>query len=248
MNSSSEATAPVSEVSDRIIIALDVSSKDEALSLARELKDRVGAFKVGLQLFAAAGPEFVCELVSEGHRVFLDLKFHDIPNTVAHAAVEAARLGVWMMNVHTLGGREMMERTVVAVREACEAEDLERPLIIGVTILTSATTETLGSIGISDNVETEVERLARLAAESGLDGVVASPLEVATVRAAVQTPDFIAVTPGIRPGNATRDDQRRVTTIREAFAMGSDFVVIGRPVLQAKDRAAALEQMIRECE
>ncbi len=248
MSSSSEATAPVSRVSDRIIIALDVSSPDEALEIASELKGRVGAFKVGLQLFTAAGPEFVRELTEAGHRIFLDLKFHDIPNTVARAAAEAARLGVWMLNVHILGGSEMMFRAAAEVTETCEREDLRRPLIIGVTVLTSASSETLGSVGIVGSVEAEVERLATLASESGLDGVVASPLEAAAVKKVVQKPGFIAVTPGIRPASATPDDQRRVTTIRDAFAMGSDFVVVGRPVLLAEDRIAAVEQMTRECE
>jgi orotidine-5'-phosphate decarboxylase len=241
-----QTLAPIAEVSDRIIIALDVESLDEARDVVEELRSEVGAFKVGLQLFTAYGPAFVRELVGDGVRVFLDLKFHDIPNTVAKAAVEAARLGVWMFNVHTLGGGEMMRRTADETRETCEREGIARPLITGVTILTSSDAATLDEIGIGNPLDEEVGRLAALAAESGLDGVVASPLEVGIVRNFVQNPDFVTVTPGIRSVSATSDDQKRVTTVREAIANGSSYVVIGRPVLGAPDRIAAVRRMADE--
>jgi orotidine-5'-phosphate decarboxylase len=239
---------PVAKVSDRVIVALDVESADEARFVIDDLRGEVGAFKIGLQLFTAAGPGFVREVAETGTRVFLDLKFHDIPNTVAKASVEAARLGVWMFNVHTLGGSEMMRRAVAAVDEVCGRENIARPLIIGVTVLTSSDASNLAETGIKDSVGKQVGLLARLAADSGLDGVVASPLEVGIVRNAVETPDFVTVTPGIRPASATADDQKRVTTIREALANGSDYVVIGRPIIAANDRMAALSQILAECE
>lgn len=243
---STHAAAPMIDVRDRIIVALDVDSGDEAAAIVRELNGRVGAFKVGLQLFTAAGPQFVRELVVTGAKVFLDLKFHDIPNTVAKAAVEAARLGVWMFNLHAAGGREMMERSVLEVNEVCEKECLTRPLVIGVTVLTSSNDATLNEIGIAQGVETQVTRLARLTADSGLDGVVASPLEVMAVRNAVDRPGFLTVTPGIRPINATTDDQKRVTTVGSALAGGSDYVVIGRPIIKAADRTEAVEAIVSE--
>ena len=241
-----QSLAPATEVRDRIIIALDVESRDEARDVVDELRGEVGAFKVGLQLFTAGGPDLVRKLANDGVPVFLDLKFHDIPNTVAKASVEAARLGVWMFNVHTLGGADMMRRASTEMREACEREGLAQPLITGVTVLTSADATTLGEIGIENPVDKQVAHLAKLAADSGLDGVVASSLEVGLVRDAVQNPDFITVTPGIRPQSATLDDQKRVTTVREAIANGSSYVVIGRPVVGAHDRVAALRQMTAE--
>ena len=204
----------------------------------------LAAFKVGMQLFTAAGPEFVRELTAAGHRVFLDLKFHDIPNTVASAAVEAARLGVWMLNVHAAGGREMMQRTRESVNAACENEHLTPPKLIAVTVLTSSDRTTLAEIGIKREVDEQVAALAHLAESSGLDGVVASPLEVALVRRTVEKPDFLIVTPGIRPISATNDDQRRVMTFAAAVAAGSDYVVVGRPITRADDRIAAVEQML----
>jgi orotidine-5'-phosphate decarboxylase len=243
-----EAAAPMTNVRDRIIVALDVDSVNDAGEIVRELKGRVGAFKVGLQLFTAAGPEFVRELASAGNKVFLDLKFHDIPNTVAKASVEAARLGVWMFNVHCSGGSEMMRQAVKEVDLVCENEGIKRPLMIGVTVLTSSNSETMSEIGVVNDIETQVSKLARLADGSGLDGVVASPLEVAAVRNAVKRADFLTVTPGIRAESATADDQKRVTTVGRALAGGSDYVVIGRPITQAADRAAAVDAIVREAE
>lgn len=243
-----ESAAPIHNVRDRIIVALDVDSVDEAAGIVSELHGRVGAFKVGLQLFTAAGPEFVRELAAAGNKVFLDLKYHDIPNTVAKASVEAARLGVWMFNVHCSGGREMMRLAIKEVGAVCENERLARPLIIGVTVLTSSNAKTMSEIGVEKSIETQVGDLAMLAAEAGLDGVVASPLEVAAVRSAVKWKEFLTVTPGIRAESATADDQKRVTTVSRALAGGSDYVVIGRPITQAVDRVAAVEEIVSEAE
>ncbi len=236
----------MTNVRDRIIVALDVDSASRAAAIVSELNGRVGAFKVGLQLFTAAGPEFVRELTASGTKVFLDLKFHDIPNTVAKASVEAARLGVWMFNVHASGGSEMMRTAVKEVDAVCMEEGIEPPLMIGVTVLTSSDSETMSEIGVDSDIEAQVVRLARLAAESGLDGVVASPLEVAAVRSAVADTKFLTVTPGIRPFSATTDDQKRVTSVSRALAGGSDYVVIGRPITQAANRVEAVEAIIRE--
>lgn len=232
------------KTSDRIIIALDVDTPDEARRLAGELAEYTGAFKVGMQLFTAAGPEFVRELTRQGIRVFLDLKFHDIPNTVAMAGVRAAELGVWMFNVHASGGGEMMRRTVDEVQASCDKAGLTRPLIIGVTVLTSSDQSTMTEIGVECEVENQVARLARLAANNGLDGVVCSPLEVAVIKEIRVKPNFLAVTPGIRFNNATGDDQRRVSTLSRALENGSDYIVIGRPVTKATDPAKALKQII----
>jgi orotidine-5'-phosphate decarboxylase len=229
----------------RVIVALDVQTAAEARAFISELCADAAAFKIGLQLFTAAGPEFVREVTSK-HRVFLDLKFHDIPNTVAKAGIEAARLGVWMFNIHIAGGREMMKRTVNDVNEVCERESRNRPLVIGVTVLTSSDANTLGEIGIERPAEDQVLHLARLAAECELDGVVASPLEISSIRREITKPDFLIVTPGIRPEFATNDDQKRVMSARRAASEGADFLVIGRPILEAKDPRAALRTVCEE--
>ena len=231
-------------VRERIIVALDVENVAAARDVLEELRGEVGAFKIGLQLFTAAGPAFVREVAESGVKIFLDLKFHDIPNTVASAAVEAARLGVWMFNVHALGGAEMMRRTVDAVNEVCERENRTRPKVIAVTVLTSSNAETLTEVGIESPVENEVSRLAKLTADNRLDGVVASPHEIGLIRETVAAKDFMIVTPGIRPINATNDDQKRVMTSAEAIAAGSDYLVIGRPIVQAKDRVGAVNEIL----
>ena len=230
---------------EKLIVALDVAGAPEAREIVSELGSSVGAFKIGLQLFTAAGPQFVREVVDLGHRVFLDLKFHDIPNTVAMAGVEAARSGVWMFNVHTLGGGEMMRRTVEEVDLVCKKENLERPLVIGVTVLTSSDQAVMNEIGINADIDAEVLNLAGLASKYGLDGVVASPLECTAIR---QTTNerFLIVTPGIRPISATNDDQKRVTTPAAAVTAGADYLVIGRPVTQSPDRRAAVEAILGE--
>ncbi len=239
---------PVQSAKEKIIVALDVATASEARRIVTELREHVGAFKIGSQLFTAAGHSLVKEFTEAGIKIFLDLKFHDIPNTVANAAVEAARLGVWMLNVHTLGGGEMMRRTVEEVQTVCEKEKIAKPLVIGVTILTSSNDATLHEVGINAEVEAEVVRLAGLAAECGLDGVVASPQEVAAIKKAVTRHDFLIVTPGIRPLSATKDDQKRVKTVAQAIECGSDFIVIGRPIIQAENRSEAVKEIIGEIE
>jgi orotidine-5'-phosphate decarboxylase len=231
---------------DRIVIALDVDSPDKARNIVAELTGLVGAFKVGLQLFTAAGPSFVRELSLAGHRVFLDLKFHDIPTTVARAGVEAARLGVWMLNVHALGGAEMMRRTAADVDAACVRESLVRPKIIAVTVLTSSTDDTLRETGIERDTLSQAASLALLAGECGLDGVVASPLEAKRIRENARSAGFTIVTPGIRLKDASIDDQRRVTTPGAAVAAGSDYIVLGRPVLGSPDMPAVVEKIAAE--
>lgn len=235
-----------SDASRRIIVALDVETADEARRIVRELAGSVGAFKIGLKLFTAAGPSFVREIAGLGEKVFLDLKFHDIPNTVAKAGIEAARLGVWMFNVHASGGGEMMQRTALEVAEFCSAENIDRPKIIGVTVLTSFDAYTLRATGIEHSVDGQVGMLVRLAAESGLDGIVASPLEAAAVRASIGDPRFLIITPGIRTEFATNDDQKRVTTPAAALLAGSDYLVIGRPITNAEDRPEAVEKICSE--
>ncbi len=231
---------------ERLIVALDVETTAEAASAIEELKDVAGAFKVGLQLFTSAGPNFVRDLTSSGVRVFLDVKYHDIPNTVAKASVEAARLGVWMFNVHASGGREMMMSAAEEVHNFCARESLPKPKVIGVTVLTSMDQLALSEMGITQNVENRVVKLARLAAECGLDGVVASPRETRTIIDAVDQKGFKIVTPGIRPHSATSDDQKRVMTPAEAVSEGSDYLVIGRPILQANDRESAARAILME--
>ena len=231
---------------NRLIVALDVETADEARELFRALKDVAGMFKIGSQLFTAAGPGIVREIVEAGGRVFLDLKFHDIPNTVAAAGVEATRLGVSIFNVHALGGSLMMRRTAEAVTATAQRESIERPSVIAVTVLTSADSATLAEVGISPDAEAQVSRLALLAAECGLDGVVASPHEVALVREAVKPREFLIVTPGVRPSGFTADDQNRVMTPAQAVRAGADFLVVGRPILKAPDPVRAALKISEE--
>ena len=241
-----QTAAPAStNARDRLIVALDVESADEARVLVAELKEFAGAFKVGLQLFTSAGPSFVRELCDADIKVFLDLKFHDIPNTVAKAGVEAARNGVWMFNVHASGGNEMMHAVVSEVSAFCEKESLDRPKIIGVTVLTSSSDLTLRQIGIDGSPADQVIRLVRLAKGSGLDGVVASPQESHLIRAEMGS-GFTIVTPGVRPINASNDDQKRVMTPSDAIRAGADFLVIGRPITASNDPAAAAQEILQE--
>ena len=231
---------------EKIIIPLDVETAEEARQIIAELRDDVGAFKIGLQLFTSAGASFVRETVEDGIKLFLDVKFHDIPNTVKKAAVEVARLGVWMFNVHAIGGAEMMSETVKEVREFCERKNLRQPKIIGVTVLTSSNKQTLEETGIKTEVESQVLKLAKLTAKCGLDGVVASPKEIKIIRQNIEKEDFLIVTPGIRPKFATKDDQKRVMTPKDAVSAGSDYLVIGRPITNAVDRRLAVQQILEE--
>lgn len=230
---------------NKLIVALDVDSVEQARQLVAQLREVVGMFKVGSQLFTAAGPELVREIVSGGNKVFLDLKFHDIPNTVAAAAVEATRLGVSIFNVHALGGLEMMERTARAVREIAEREGLTQPAIIAVTLLTSAGKETLSEMGIRTAPDKLVTHLARMTARAGLDGVVASAREASSIRS-VTWPDFLIVTPGVRPAGSAAGDQKRTTTPRQAIEEGADYIVVGRPILDAPDPLSAAKQIVEE--
>ena len=216
---------------DRLIVALDVETAREAFTLFSALRDVAGMFKIGSQLFTSEGPGIVRDIIRTGGRVFLDLKFHDIPNTVAAAGVEAARLGVSIFNIHACGGSEMMRRTADAVTEAAEREGFACPLIISVTVLTSADDSVLSEAGFSSTTEEQVRRLALLTAESGLDGAVASPHEVKLVRETVKRSEFVIVTPGVRPAGIAHDDQRRVMTPGEAVRAGADYLVVGRAIL-----------------
>jgi len=230
---------------ERLIFALDIDSFEEARSWVRKLHRKVGVFKVGKQLFTRCGPEVLRMIRDEGGEVFLDLKYHDIPNTVAMAGVEATRLGVRMFNVHALGGREMMERTVTEVDKLAPRGSSGRPLLLAVTILTSSTEATLREVGIDRPVTEMVPRLAALAKAAGFDGVVASPQEVGLIREACGR-DFAIVTPGVRPDFSSRDDQKRVTTPAEAIAAGADYLVIDRPISAAGDPVAAAELILQE--
>lgn len=237
--------APVT-AKDRLIVALDVSTAAEAFRLADQLAEHVGMFKIGSQLFTAAGPDVVRQIVRRGGRVFLDLKYHDIPNTVAHAGVEAARLGVSMFDIHTSGGSEMIRATVEAVGEACARESLPRPLIAGITILTSLDQPLLAEIGLQDEVTIQVARLANLAASAGLDALVASPKEAGNLKQQDATRRLLLITPGIRPASALADDQRRTLTAKDAIAAGTDFLVVGRPIVSSRDPAAAAAAIVEE--
>lgn len=230
------------EARNKIIFALDVNGVAEIDRYAALLSDKVGMFKVGKELFTACGREAVQTVQRHGGKVFLDLKYHDIPNTVAKAMVEASRLGVRLANLHALGGAEMMETAATAVRK--EFGD-DRPRLLAVTILTSSTVETLRQVGIEHPVDQMVVRLARLAQESGMDGVVASPLEISLIRAACG-PDFLIVTPGVRPSFAAADDQKRIMAPAEAVSAGADYLVIGRPIAKAPDPAAAAGMIVEE--
>ncbi len=236
------------QVRNPIVIALDVDTAREAIDLAHRLRGTVGMFKVGKQLFTASGPSVVRELLAMGEKVFLDLKFHDIPNTVAKAGIEAARMGVSIFNLHALGGSQMMRTTVEAVEEVCQREQITRPLILGVTVLTSHSRESLLEVGIEQEIPAEVVRLAQLCASSGVDGVVASPHEIGPIRTAVTSPDFTVLTPGVRPAGAALNDQQRVMTPGEAIRAGADFLVIGRPITAAPDPLAAAEAIRQEIE
>ncbi len=240
--------SPVSQAPGRrIIFALDVSSLDEARKFVRLLKNRTGFFKVGLELFTAFGKEAVRAVQAEGGRIFLDLKFHDIPNTVSRAAEEAVKLGVDMLNLHAAGGMEMMRETADRCRKLAEKLNRPKPILLAVTILTSLDEKNLKEVGLVGPVAERVVGLAQLAQRAGIDGVVASPQEIIPIRQKCG-PQFVIVTPGIRPAFAEtgKDDQKRVLTAREALSAGADYIVVGRPVRLAPDPAAAMDKVIEE--
>ncbi|WP_422448804.1 orotidine-5'-phosphate decarboxylase [Thermoanaerobacterium sp. DL9XJH110] len=231
----------------KVIIALDTPDEHKALGLVRLLKNRVCVFKVGLELFCSAGPAVVKKINAEGCGVFLDLKFHDIPNTVAGAARAAVDSGAFMFNVHASGGREMMEKARAASERAFIEKkkvtgETKPPKILAVTVLTSLDDEDLKEININKSSSDQAVWLAKLARAAGLDGVVASPREISAIRTAVGK-DFLLVTPGVRPRWADPGDQKRVTTPKEAIEAGADYIVMGRPVTAAPDPLAALERI-----
>jgi len=228
---------------ERIILALDVSGYDEAVDIVQRFKTEVDIFKVGSELFTAAGPRIVKQIHLIGKRVFLDLKFHDIPTTVSKAVLAAAALGVHIINVHTMGGLEMMRRAADSMREFSLRENVTRPRLIGVTVLTSIDQKTLrDEMGVELRMSAQVKHLAGLAQQAGLDGVVAAPVDVEMIRSRFGQ-DFLIVTPGIRPSWAAPDDQKRTMTPAKAVSLGSDYLVIGRSVLAQSDPMAALRKI-----
>ncbi|MEJ2393627.1 MAG: orotidine-5'-phosphate decarboxylase [Candidatus Thiodiazotropha sp.] len=224
----------------RVIVALDFPDQAQAMQLVARLDPALCRLKVGKEMFTRYGPPFVEALRKQGFEIFLDLKFHDIPNTVAAACDAAADLGVWMMNLHASGGRRMME----AARDRLAQRD-QRPLLVAVTILTSLAAEDIAEVGYSGEPAENVLRLAQLTHDAGLDGVVCSPREAVEIRSRIGN-DFLLVTPGVRPKSAAADDQRRVMTPGEAIAAGSSYLVVGRPITGAEDPIAALKTINAE--
>jgi orotidine-5'-phosphate decarboxylase len=230
---------------DKIIIALDVDSLERARELVALLHSATGAFKIGKQLFTRYGPQAIAMVHDAGGAVFLDLKFHDIPNTVARASAEVVRHGVLMLNMHAMGGFEMMRQTVAEVHRTAESLHVRRPLVLAVTVLTSLGQSDLVATGISSGVEEQVRRLAQLARSAGVDGVVASPQEIEMIKTACGT-EFLVVTPGVRPKAAAADDQKRILSPGEAIRKGADYIVVGRPVIEAPDPLAAVREIIND--
>lgn len=230
--SSKQTTSKLSD--SKIVVALDYADAQSALSLVNQLDPTLCKLKVGKELFTSAGPLLVEQLVAKDFKVFLDLKFHDIPNTVAKACEAASNLGVWMLNVHASGGSAMMESALEGISKSTHS-----PYLIAVTVLTSMSQANLDELGVRNSIEGQVEKLASLTEQSGLHGVVCSAMEAERLRAVVKS-DFLLVTPGIRPANASADDQTRIMTPNKALSMGADYLVIGRPITQAEDPLAAL--------
>lgn len=233
------------EANDKIIIALDVDTGEKALAIVEKLKNDVKLFKIGFELFSSCGPEIVEAVTRKGCGVFLDLKYHDIPNTVAKASVSVTRLGTFMFNVHALGGYDMMKKTADAVRAEAQRLKIAKPKVIAVTVLTSMDETALLNVGIRESMGDEVLRLARLAKSAGLDGVVASPAEIKLLRASLGR-DFLIVTPGVRPAWAPAGDQKRIAAPKEAITDGADFIVVGRPVTDAPDMVLAVRKITEE--
>jgi len=243
-----------------LIIALDVDTKERALSLVERLKAEVEIFKIGSELFTSCGPDIVKAVKESGCGIFLDLKFHDIPNTVAKAAASAVRLGVSILNVHALGGYDMMKKCQESVSKEAKALKIAKPKLIAVTILTSMNENSLKKVGINDIMEKQVLKLAKLAQDASLDGVVASPSEVKLIRREAGE-DFVIVTPGVRPewsevndpsaGSGSvrslpKDDQKRIATPKEAVLDGATYIVVGRPIVEAPDPLAAAKRILEE--
>lgn len=231
---------------EQLLVALDVDTAAEARRLADQLRGVVGGFKVGSRLFTSDGPGIVEQLAALGDRVFLDLKFHDIPHTVAGAVASATRLGAWMVNVHASGGSAMMRAAREAAHEEAARTSRQPPLVVAVTVLTSLEDDNLAEIGVTANVVEQVERLAALAQASGLDGIVASPREISRVRARCGG-SFAIVTPGIRGPSDEKGDQRRTLTAAQALAAGASYLVVGRPIIAASNPRMAAERIVAAC-
>jgi len=227
---------------DRLIVALDVSSATQARQIIQSIGESANTYKVGKQLFTAEGPEIVRDLVSSGRKVFLDLKFHDIPNTVAAAIGEAAKLGASMMSVHASGGSRMLKAAVDAA-----AQSVSKPMVLAVTVLTSLSDKDLEEVGVSGRVQTQVLRLGSLARAAGCGGLVASALEARELRRELGD-NFAIVTPGVRPAGTAVGDQARVLTPREAISAGATYLVVGRPILEAADASSAAQKIVDEIE
>jgi orotidine-5'-phosphate decarboxylase len=247
MSSKLELVRRRGSMRERLIVALDLDDLELATDLVRSLAQEVGMFKIGKQLFTHAGPQAVRLIQDLGGEIFLDLKFHDIPNTVAKAAIEATRLGVKMFNVHASGSLEMMRLTVKEVERVSRQQKLRRPIMLGVTVLTSLGQEDLQRLGVEHKIADQVVRLALLTKEAGMDGVVASPHEVADIRHACGQ-RFVIVTPGIRPAESQRNDQQRVMTPADAVRAGVDYIVVGRPILEAQNPVMAARAIVAEME
>ncbi len=245
MTSKLELVRKHGSMRERLIVALDVDDLEQATEFVRQLSGEVGMFKIGKQLFTHAGPQAVRQIQELGGEIFLDLKFHDIPNTVAKAAIEATRLGVKMFNVHASGSLEMMRLTAKEVARVCRQQKLRKPIMLAVTVLTSLNQDDLERVGVERKVADQVVRLALLTQEAAMDGVVASPHEVADIRAACGR-RFVIVTPGIRPSDSKRNDQQRVMTPQDAIRGGVDYIVVGRPIIEAKDPVAAARAIVAD--
>lgn len=231
---------------DQLLVALDVDTAAEAHALANRLRGLVGGFKIGSRLFTSHGPSIVEELAGRGDRVFLDLKFHDIPKTVAGAVAAGTRFGAWMINVHASGGAAMMRAAREAADEESARQSRPKPLLIAVTVLTSLSNEALFEVGITGDAGEQVGRLAALAQAAGLDGVVASPQEVALIRRRCGK-SFAIVTPGIRSAGDNKEDQSRTMPVQDALAAGATYLVVGRPIISAADPRVAAEQFVLQC-